>query len=464
MARLPLSHPFFDTPTLSPDARQMLIAEAKQASEDTVAQMHAMASCPVYNEMHHAKTGRRLTMRLGHDIVNPKLLCLMGQTQVSSTVDAIADFYHANTIQQTYEHVVGTNTLDRTCLYPLAHRHQVPNAPLHYMALNWLALQMPSVIADRDFCVLECHDEFIDAHTHCRGWIRSLHSVALATCPPLDEKYGVTRATMVRSGQIFVENALDPHVLDMVTIATLDLRGVVAHDIHLAVLVQIVQESLNVDEYFRTVNLSHCRLLAVPSPLHKAYSCACCEVTFKTSLFSSVKRHLCRICGHTVCEDCSDLWDLMYKKPIRVCVSCVDRAKEPSKESIVIPTTYYPGSPQSVVTSQSDGSNHHDSVASDDLDGPILQHRPHASSSVEDIHGKIDQLLEESGKPPLPRTNSQKVILFDSSKMLAPPSSSSSDDQAAATASSLKLRELLRTTDSNYDPEAVKKMEAMLSM
>ncbi|RHY06364.1 hypothetical protein DYB25_008180 [Aphanomyces astaci] len=364
--RLPLSHPYFATPVLSATDRQSYVDQANASNRDTVRQARNMELFPVYRESTHDKTQRRVTLRLGHDALNPRLMCMSAHTQVSCTIEAVADLYHTNTIQRSFEHVVAPSVLDRTCLYPLIHRGQVSQAPLHYVSLNWVALQMPSVIADRDFCYLE----------------------------------------------------------------------------H-AVLVQLAEECTHIDEYFRSVNLCLCRLFDASALASKAHSCACCEKPFKLSLFTSVKRLLCRVCGHTVCEACTEMWDLLYKKPVRVCVACAEQAKEPfnlsaSKTSDVPLMTFHPGmllhdgaSPASIDTSQSESSGAVDRLT-------------------------VDQFLEDHGSGRRPRQTSvthstAKIVLFDQN----------ASDDVGDDVSNQKLRDLLKNGHM-YNPEAVKQIEAAL--
>ncbi|CAK4078339.1 unnamed protein product [Aphanomyces euteiches] len=444
MPRLPLDHPYFDTPALSGKERQHYIEEAKAASRDTVRQAHAMELFPVYNEMSHPKTHRRLTLRVGQDFHNPRYMCLSGHTQVSATVEAVADLYHLNAIQRSVDHVVGRNILDRTTLYTLTHRQQNPESLLQYIAMNWMAIQMPSVIADRDFSFLECHDEFKDGLDQRRGFVRSIHSLKTAACPPLEDKFGITRGSFYRSGQVFIESAGNSTVLDMYYVVCIDLQGTVAHDVLHAVMVEMVEESLNVDEYFRAMSLSQYRLVNdAPS---KAHSCASCESPFKSSLFMSAKRYLCRICGRTVCEECCDLWDLHQKKLVRVCALCVEQAKDHviSKVSESMPMlTYVPGrdinSPMSVLTSQSDGSNRHST--------------PRSATETDAIQQKIDQLLEHDSQRSKNREAS-KVILFDASL----------HGGDLAKASNDKLKTLLKSrNDGSYNEDAIRQIEAALN-
>ncbi|ETV66774.1 hypothetical protein H257_16859 [Aphanomyces astaci] len=444
--RLPLSHPYFATPVLSATDRQSYVDQANASNRDTVRQARNMELFPVYRESTHDKTQRRVTLRLGHDALNPRLMCMSAHTQVSCTIEAVADLYHTNTIQRSFEHVVAPSVLDRTCLYPLIHRGQVAQAPLHYVSLNWVALQMPSVIADRDFCYLECHSEFQDNEDLRRGWVRSVHSVSMMDeflCPPLDDKFGITRGRLYRSGQVFVESASNPSILDMFQVVCVELHGMVSQDIQHAVLVQLAEECTHVDEYFRSVNLCLCRLFDASALASKAHSCACCEKPFKLSLFTSVKRLLCRVCGHTVCEACTEMWDLLYKKPVRVCVACAEQAKEPfnlsaSRTSDVPLMTFHPGmllhdgaSPASIDTSQSESSGAVDRLT-------------------------VDQFLEDHGSGRRPRQTSvthstAKIVLFDQN----------ASDDVGDDVSNQKLRDLLKNGHM-YNPEAVKQIEAAL--
>ncbi|RHY28662.1 hypothetical protein DYB32_005794 [Aphanomyces invadans] len=445
MARLP--HAYFEPPKLSATDRQSFVNNAKDACRNLVRQARAMDMFPIYCESTHHRTQRRLSMRLGHDVGNPRLVCMSAHTQVSCTVDAIADLYYTNTVQHTYEHVLHPSVLDRRCLYPLVHRDQV--APLHYVALNWMAVEMPSVIADRDFCYVEYHDEFHDGADR-RGWARAIHSVDLASCPPLHDKFGMIRGKIYHSGQVFIENDGNSSVLDMHQIVCVELHGTVSHDIHHAVLVQLAEECMNVDEYLRTVNLSQCRL--VDAMASKAHCCACCEAPFKVSLlFASVKRHLCRVCGHTVCEECSALWDLDCKKPVRVCIACSEQAKDPLNLSL-----------SKTLPLMTAAASHAESPAAA-LD---RVHSAHHQRHDQDDHGSMRATRSRRQSGQRQHSNSApKIVLFDeydAEHGLRQLESTSLDENAADRDScNQKLRDLLETSRS-YNPDAVRQIVAAL--
>ncbi|OQR83596.1 hypothetical protein ACHHYP_14542 [Achlya hypogyna] len=329
MPHLPLPPAYFHCPPLATHERLSLVQDARDATRDTILNAKALAgSAPVYQTFSYPQTQRSLVVRLGTDLQNPNEICMSAHTQVNATIDAVADMYAGYATSTSRNHVVGGDVLDRVNLYELVQRNEVPEAPLHSVYLQWMALRTPPVIADRDFCFLECHDEFMDGHARQRGFVRSLHSVDARCCPPLGASYGLTRGQFLRSGQVFIEASDEPGVLDAYHVLVLQLRGNVPKDIQVSVMLSILLQACLLDAHFRAQRLTAVPL--VPDGLvraqPKAVACRRCAVAFRRSLFHSTKQYRCRMCGHAVCRGCHHVWNL-GSASARICISCAEMAK-----------------------------------------------------------------------------------------------------------------------------------------
>ncbi|OQS07336.1 hypothetical protein THRCLA_00654 [Thraustotheca clavata] len=332
MPHLPLPSDFFSCPPLDAIERQSLVAEARDACRDTIRNAKALAgTSSVYQTFTDPKTQRQLTIRMGTDLVNGNFVCMSAHTQVNCSLDAIAAMYSHNATSFGPDPVLGTDVLDKVLLYELVQANEVARAPLHAVYMQWMALRTPPVIADRDFCFLECHDEFLEGKAKQRGFVRSLHSIDASCCPPLDSKFGLTRAKFLRSGQVFIESIEDPSVLDSYHVLVLELCGNVPKDIQVSVMLAILLQAANLDAHFRAQELSSVQLVSeeLIRGQPKASYCRRCNAPFRKNIFQSIKQYRCRMCGHAICRACHHVWQL-GDRDVRICISCADVAKKSS--------------------------------------------------------------------------------------------------------------------------------------
>ncbi|KDO25616.1 hypothetical protein SPRG_08915 [Saprolegnia parasitica CBS 223.65] len=330
MPYLPLPPSFFRCPPLQTHERVSLIADARDACRDTILNAKALAgAAPVYQTFTHPQTQRRLTVRLGTDLQNPNEICMSAHTLVNASIDAVADVY-ANfaTSSNGKNPLLASDVLDRVRLYELVARREVAEAPLHAVYLQWMALRTPPVIADRDFCYLECHDEFLDGPARQRGFVRSVHSVDAACCPPLNASHGLTRGLFQRSGQVFIESNDEVGALDAYHVLVLQLKGNVPKDIQISVMLSLLLQACQLDTHFRAEQLSAVQLvpLTIVRAQPKAVACRRCTRSFRKNLFQSTKQFRCRMCGHAVCRACHHVWRLGSHEA-RICTACAEMAK-----------------------------------------------------------------------------------------------------------------------------------------
>ncbi|EQC41505.1 hypothetical protein SDRG_01472 [Saprolegnia diclina VS20] len=338
---LPLRPDYFKCPPLMRCEKDQLIALGQKICKDVVLNAMSMQLAPVDAVLTNPKTRRRARMRRGTDVFNRQLDGMCAYTQIPSTLAQVADFFYldTNTKLRAYASVVGQTILDRQTLYTLVdhpglttQRNQLMAlSPLHYIGVEWMVMECPFGVSNRDTCFLEAHDEFEfydeRAKVPRRGFVRAVHSIDMACCPPLRETHGLVRSSLVRSGHIFIETD-DPNVLDYVCVYVTNPNGKVPRSVNLKMLHHQCARVLNLEEFFHleriTSALDHGEFAPVGSFQNKAIAnfCACCDKKF--GLF--YRKSHCRKCGHVVCHQCSRKWPIQFRKTstvtLRLCHVC----------------------------------------------------------------------------------------------------------------------------------------------
>uniref|UniRef100_M4BPB9 FYVE-type domain-containing protein n=1 Tax=Hyaloperonospora arabidopsidis (strain Emoy2) TaxID=559515 RepID=M4BPB9_HYAAE len=282
--------------------------------------------------------------------------------------------------------------------------------PRRYVGVKWALVASPSrFFRKRDFCYLECQKEFTDAKGR-RGWVRSLHSLKLPCCPPLETKYGIVRASIYRSGLTAVETD-EPGVLSVTYTVELDLKGRMALELLQPKFVaQRVAALATVDKLLQQQRLSSSPLLGdldIPNKKRTQGSCNLCfrELALSGGLRDTLaaianrstksKRYVCRKCGEGVCRRCSDDWWLdvpvVGRTKVRICTVCSAAAKQShiSAHGIHAGTCPIRGSENGVVT-QVEGETH------PNLLGLPLQHaKRHSVSLVERRDGAAPFFVQQ---------------------------------------------------------------------
>ncbi|KDO19771.1 hypothetical protein SPRG_15105 [Saprolegnia parasitica CBS 223.65] len=206
----PLPSDFFECPPLEAVEKEYLINLALKSCHDTVRNAIQLQSAPIEAVLTSDKTKRHARIRRGTDIINKSLAVSCAYTQIQSSIEEVADFFYLDSLPKlrAYARTVGQVVLDRQTLYTLVPR-DTPAGRLHYIGIDWMAIECPALVANRDACFLECHEEFefLEPTTNAlrRGFVRSMHSVDLDCCPPLKESHNVVRLSFVRSGHVFIE-------------------------------------------------------------------------------------------------------------------------------------------------------------------------------------------------------------------------------------------------------------------
>ncbi|RLN06834.1 hypothetical protein BBJ28_00027076, partial [Nothophytophthora sp. Chile5] len=325
--KLPLASDFFSVPQLNSKESKYLLGLAKHACKEVVyysrehdgpmTWLHLASEdgVKVFQGVDHATTSKPEAKALTY---------LRGACQIHATLDEIAEFFKLDTPEKLagFSQSVGKDLLDQQTLLTLA--SPTAENPKHYVGVKWTAVESPSKLArNRDFCYVECHDEFLDTNSKRRGWVRSIHSIRLPFCPPLNKSHGLVRGSFYRSGFIFTESA-DGNSVDAVHTLHLDIKGNAPNWLKLLVMKRRIKNIAEVNRYFQRQRLIRGKLLGdLELPAKDGVArCQLCETRF--GLFHRKRR--CRKCGKVVCSPCGHDFLLDYAgagpKKVRICVEC----------------------------------------------------------------------------------------------------------------------------------------------
>ncbi|ETW04422.1 hypothetical protein H310_04700 [Aphanomyces invadans] len=248
-------------------------------------------------------------------------------TQLQASLDDVARVFRTETTAKYREHAktFAPDYLDCATLTNLVLPSET--TPLHYIGVKWAAVESPTIfIKPRDFCFLECQDEFVDRRTGRRGWVNSMHSVNWGqVCPPMDKSHGLVRGSIYRSGYVFIESSR-PNCLEVVHVLQVDMKGSVPAWVMSSIMKRRVMEVGRLQHFFRVKTLDPTSfLLSSTQSKAKKSRGLLCHVC-RTTVLSFSQRHHCRKCGHVVCKKCSadlvvDLPDVGLNK-LRVCAEC----------------------------------------------------------------------------------------------------------------------------------------------
>ncbi|GLE06422.1 hypothetical protein PINS_up015669 [Pythium insidiosum] len=148
-----------------------------------------------------------------------------GVTQLEATIEEIMELYevdpeHPNVQLETK---LSPDLLHSVILYEIKPYNMHDNTV--FIGIRWSAMRSPYVLVrNRDYCFLECQRRFTLPDGR-RGFVRCFHSVKIKSCPDMEKSHGFVRASMYRSGLVFVESRRDRRVLDVVQAVYTDLKG-----------------------------------------------------------------------------------------------------------------------------------------------------------------------------------------------------------------------------------------------
>ncbi|OQS00790.1 hypothetical protein ACHHYP_02707 [Achlya hypogyna] len=177
--------------------------------------------------------------------------------------------------------------------------HVASSLPTRRIFVRWMAVECPKPLRNRDFCVLEVHDQVTLASGH-RAYVISQHSIRLACCPDMESTIGLVRGSIYNSGLVILETST-AGVLEVRSHVDMDMKGRVPSWLHSYMVRQRA-------ERLRSIHLS------VQSSRAKA--------SFGEAFFRQWHRkHNCVLCGEIFCRQCTRACTAEPHK--RMCNSCV---------------------------------------------------------------------------------------------------------------------------------------------
>ncbi|EQC32244.1 hypothetical protein SDRG_09994 [Saprolegnia diclina VS20] len=324
---LPLPANYFNLPSLTAMERHTLAQLASIVCRDTIVNALSVQAAPIIQVVESPFTKRKARLSQATDC-STEADAVCAYTQLRASLDDIIAIFDIDTPKKMREYAsaIETNIVDRQRLLTLAHQ----TAPHHAVTLNWAATACPFGMANRDACFLECQDEFSYADpekpVQWRGFVRALHSVELDACPSLRASHDLVRASIVRSGHVFLETS-EPGVLDCYLVKAVDLQGNVPRLANVAWLRRECAKILRLEESLQlarmqtqllTHGLAHVRAYGDKS---QRRVCAHCDRGFS---FLSRRRH-CELCAEAVCRRCCFKMPMVFRghsTQVVVCQFC----------------------------------------------------------------------------------------------------------------------------------------------
>lgn len=265
-----------------------------------------------------------------HDVPAAAACCLRGLSEVNASVEEFAMLFKHDSHKQFADHglLFNPDLLDMATLYALV--QPSGDHPRRYVGIKWCLVQAPSkLFRDRDFCYLECQKEFRDARGR-RGWVRSMHSIKMPSCPSLEKPHGIVRASMYRCGLTAVESA-QPGVLDVTYTVEMDLKGHFPELLQPSFLTHRIASLAAIDKFLQQQRLSSSPLLGDLDLPRAAALKTTCHLCYRPFSALRVRRVVCRKCGYGVCKSCSSAWQLdipvIGKTKVRICTVCSAEAR-----------------------------------------------------------------------------------------------------------------------------------------
>ncbi|GMF59585.1 unnamed protein product [Phytophthora fragariaefolia] len=363
-----------------------MIRKAKEASVALVDHAHTLDG-PV--QWHYTGKFRGIQMYRGegsYDRVGTtgtEFLC--GVTTMMGAIEEVAAYFD----QQTTERMLARkaeDVLDCGVLYSLVQGG--PENPFYRVSAKYQLYEGPSAFSrERDYCYLECQNTFRHASGR-RGWVLSMHSIKLPSCPELD---GVVRGSMYQSGYVFVE-AERAGYMDVMHSLQINFKSTnrLPHFLLNSALKRRILSVVTISREIQTSRMGRQTLLKKKDLMPKRARALCVICSRKFSLF--VRKTRCRVCGEVVCQPCAPQVMISSKRgPVktRVCTKCYHLSAGDEFEQVgALPNSHNGGDPRRM---QND-TRYSDILQ--DQDHPDLYHEDDEDSMDED--GDEDGLEEQS--------------------------------------------------------------------
>ncbi|KAF0701025.1 Aste57867_8471 [Aphanomyces stellatus] len=300
-AKLPLPPDFFTCPPLT-QVQEAALIDAALGSLTSALRLSRLRGGPItWTQDSHTDGVALYVGASSHERTN----LYLSVTSIHATLEEAASLMDVSTQAKykQYGTTVKKDFLDCMSLYDLA--LPTPAHPHNYIGVKWCLYELPtSLVMCRDFCVLDCCDDF--TLNGRRGWMRVHHSIQVPACPDLEACLGVIRGQLFMGGYIFLETDT-PGVLSVTHVCHADARGNIPPWMFNTVPKNRVLEIAAIESHFRRKRQSRHQFLdpheLVPKAVRK--KCAVCAHAFLPLV--QAKLH-CLKCGEVVCKKCSLCW------------------------------------------------------------------------------------------------------------------------------------------------------------
>ncbi|KAJ0409797.1 hypothetical protein ATCC90586_005364 [Pythium insidiosum] len=253
-------------PRLSRKEKAYLIRRAKESAQALIEHAHTLDG-PV--QWHYKGRHRGIQMYRGQGIqmdhgsatanANASALeFLCGVTTMMGTLEEVSEYFDQCTTPRMRMRKAD-DVVDCAVLYSLVSSNTVN--PFHRVAIKYTQYDSPvAMTRKRDFCYLECQDTFRHAGTGRRGWVLSMHSIKLPTCPDVP---GFVRASMYHSGFVFIESAERPGYMDVMHSLQINFKGNnhLPHFMLNAALKRRLRELIRISREIQVARIAHRTLL-----------------------------------------------------------------------------------------------------------------------------------------------------------------------------------------------------------
>ncbi|CCI44732.1 unnamed protein product [Albugo candida] len=303
----------FRCPPLSRKRKKQIVEEANAACDELIrfsaSEMFDSAEQELYNHGDDAVKWQHFDQIQSIKIERVKIRSetkksmyyFRGITQMEAAIEDVMKVYKVNVDHPNLELEAKISQLiHSTILYEV--KPYDPVEELIFVGIRWAEFQLPYLfVRHRDLCFLECQRMFRLADGR-RGFARCLHSVKLQSCPEMEADHGLIRASIYRSGTVFLESRRDRRILECVHAMYIDLKGKVPRWIAAA---GMRKHLLSLEELKKYVNMQ--RLVAQPfakqqviQSREKAKACFVCV----DDLGTFRRRFQCKKCGEVICRRC----------------------------------------------------------------------------------------------------------------------------------------------------------------
>ncbi|KAG9405727.1 hypothetical protein AC1031_003644 [Aphanomyces cochlioides] len=331
----PLHENFFQCPRLEPHELEELRAMAVQNSMDLYAKSR------IYGGQRNwtlCEDNKDVKIYKSEDLEHvPKwgrLFMYAATSEVVATIEEFVGLFKNDTTIQAKEFSRRfiSRAIDSLVLYSvLKPTKQQPHEKVSIIWRAYAPTMGGKLVQNRDNCILECHHEF-SVGTR-RGWIYSLVSIDLASCPNMEDRLGLVRVRDYGTGYVVLESARRPGYLDVTYVNHADVNvgkkewflnslGQKTRFAGMA-LMNLCRHTSKIDQFLREDRLARTPFLSVNElvPLDSVGACNLCSKKFRPWS----KRLNCWKCGMVTCRNCNRPWMVKqkgYPTLTDICTKC----------------------------------------------------------------------------------------------------------------------------------------------